>query len=182
MTMHSNSTRKMTLMSNSTTTDSSAAGLKIETRSIDYVPRTERHGKVWHQGPFWFTGNFVLTTMVTGFTGASLGLAFIYSVTAIIIGVGLGTFCMAFHANQGPRMGLPQMIQSRAQFGLRGAVVPFLAVIFVYIGFNVFNVILATDAINTVIPGARAPWYLAMIGVAVVIAIIGHDLLHAVQR
>ncbi len=172
----------MTLMSNSTTTDSSAAGLKIETRSIDYVPRTERHGKVWHQGPFWFTGNFVLTTMVTGFTGASLGLAFIYSVTAIIIGVGLGTFCMAFHANQGPRMGLPQMIQSRAQFGLRGAVVPFLAVIFVYIGFNVFNVILATDAINTVIPGARAPWYLAMISVAVVIAIIGHDLLHAVQR
>ncbi|MBE8594064.1 cytosine permease, partial [Pseudomonas sp. MAFF 301449] len=43
--------------------------LKIETRSIDYVPRNERHGKVWHQAPFWFTGNFVLTTMVTGFTG-----------------------------------------------------------------------------------------------------------------
>jgi len=169
-------------MSNSYTTDSSSTGFKIETRSIDYVPRTERHGKVWHQGPFWFTGNFVLTTMVTGFTGASLGLAFIYSLMAIIIGVCLGTFCMAFHANQGPRMGLPQMIQSRAQFGLRGAIVPFLAVIFVYIGFNVFNVILATDAINTVIPGARAPWYLAMIAVAVFIAIIGHDLLQAVQR
>ncbi|WP_342616099.1 hypothetical protein RO524_10430, partial [Pseudomonas aeruginosa] len=24
-------------------------------RSIDYVPRHERHGKVWHQAPFWFT-------------------------------------------------------------------------------------------------------------------------------
>ncbi|HFD3889768.1 hypothetical protein [Serratia nevei] len=42
---------------------------KIEVRSIDYVPRHERHGKVWHQAPFWFTGNFVLTTMVVGFTG-----------------------------------------------------------------------------------------------------------------
>ena len=157
-------------------------GLAIETRSIDYVPRNERHGKVWHQGPFWFTGNFVLTTMVTGFTGAALGLALQYAILAIVIGVCLGTFCMAFHANQGPRMGLPQMIQSRAQFGLRGAIVPFTAVVFVYIGFNVFNVILATDAINTVIPGARAPWYTLMIAVAVLIAVIGHDLLHTVQR
>lgn len=169
-------------MSHYSIAESPTARLKIETRSIDYIPRTERHGKVWHQGPFWFTGNFVLTTMVTGFTGATLGLAFIYSVMAIFIGVSLGTCCMALHANQGPRMGLPQMIQSRAQFGLRGAIVPFLAVLLVYIGFNVFNVILATDAINTVIPGMRAPWYLAMIGVAAVIAIVGHDLLHTVQR
>jgi hypothetical protein len=31
------------------TPPSAATGLKIETRSIDYVPRHERHGKVWHQ-------------------------------------------------------------------------------------------------------------------------------------
>lgn len=160
----------------------SSSTLKIETRSIDYVPRNERHGKVWHQAPFWFTGNFVLTTMVTGFTGAALGLSLVYAILAIVIGVCLGTFAMAFHANQGPRMGLPQMIQSRAQFGLRGAIVPFIAVVFVYIGFNVFNVILATDAINTVLPGHRAPWYALMIILAVVIAVIGHDLLHTVQR
>ena len=156
--------------------------LRIETRSIDYVPRNERHGKVWHQAPFWFTGNFVLTTMVTGFTGAALGLSLVYAILAIVIGVGLGTFAMAFHANQGPRMGLPQMAQSRAQFGLRGAIVPFIAVVFVYIGFNVFNVILATDAINTVLPGERAPWYALMIILAVIIAVVGHDLLHTLQR
>jgi hypothetical protein len=34
--------------------------------SIDFVPVTERHGKVWHQGPFWFTGN-LCSTMVMGF-------------------------------------------------------------------------------------------------------------------
>lgn len=154
----------------------------IEVRSIDYVPRHERHGKVWYQGPFWFTGNFVLTTLVTGFTGPALGLGALGSILAILIGVSIGTFFMAFHANQGPRMGLPQMIQSRPQFGVRGAVVPFLAVVFVYIGFNVFNVILATDAINTVLPGARTPWYVLLVGLAVLLAIVGHDLLHAVQR
>lgn len=155
---------------------------KIEVRSIDYIPQTERHGKVCHQGPFWFTGNFVLTTMITGFTGSTLGLSALYSILAIVLGAGLGTFFMVLHANQGPRMGLPQMIQSRAQFGLRGAIVPFMAVVFVYIGFNVFNVILATDAINTVLPGYRVPWYMLFVAIAVIIAIVGHDLLHGVQR
>lgn len=155
---------------------------KLEVRSIDYVPRNERHGKVWHQGPFWFAGNFVLTTMIIGFIGPSMGLNALYSILAIALGVGFGTFFMAFHANQGPTMGLPQMIQSRAQFGLRGAILPFAAVVFCYIGFNVFNVILATDAIQTVAPGAREPWYALIIVAAVALAVVGHDLLHTVQR
>lgn len=158
------------------------SGLSIETRTIDYVPLDERHGKAWHLGPFWFTGNFVLTTMVTGFVGPALGLAAWQAIVAIVIGVMAGTLCMALHANQGPRLGLPQMLQSRAQFGLRGAVLPFAAVVCVYIGFNVFNVILATDALTTVLPGSDATWYAVLIGVAVVIAIVGHDLLHSVQR
>ena len=154
----------------------------IESRSIDYVPQSERHGNVWHQGPFWFTGNFVLTTMVVGFVGPSLGLDLLWSVVAVVLGVLFGTLFMAFHANQGPSMGLPQMIQSRAQFGMRGAVLPFIAVLFVYTGFNVFNVILATQGLHLVLPGASWMWYLVLIATAVVIAIVGHDLLHFVQR
>jgi len=154
----------------------------IELRSIDYVPRDERHGRVWHQGPFWFMGNFVLVTMVTGFIGPSVGLTLGWSVLAIVLGVLFGTFFMAFHANQGPRMGLPQMIQSRAQFGLRGASVPLLATVFVYMGFVVFDLILARDALHTVLPDAEALWYVLLTAVAVAIAIVGHDLLHTVQR
>ena len=131
----------------------------IEARSIDYVPRAERHGKVWHQGPFWFTGNFVFLTMMVGFVGPSMGLSIMWSVLAIAIGAGFGTVFMALHANQGPKMGLPQMIQSRAQFGSRGAIVPFAATIFVYIGFIVFGVILVTQAIQLVLPGSTWFWY-----------------------
>lgn len=154
----------------------------IESRSIDYVPQKERHGNVWHQGPFWFTGNFVLTTMVVGFVGPSLGLDLAWSVVAVVLGAVFGTFFMAFHANQGPRMGLPQMIQSRAQFGIRGAVVPFIAVLFVYIGFNVFDVILATQGLQLVLPGATWMWYTVLILIAVAFAVVGYDLLHFIQR
>lgn len=154
----------------------------IEVRSIDYVPPSERHGKVWHQGPFWFTGNFVLTTMVTGFIGPSLGLAAGWSVLAVILGACFGTLFMCFHANQGPTMGLPQMIQSRCQWGLRGAIFPFIAVVFVYIGFNVFNVILATEGISTVLPAPKGVWYPILIAIAVIIAVVGYDLMMLVQR
>lgn len=157
------------------------AGSVIESRSIDVIPLSERHGKVWHQGPFWFAGNFVLTTLVVGFTGPSLGLSLWPSILAIVLGVGFGTFFMAFHANQGPTMGLAQMIQSRAQFGSRGVLVPFTATVFVYIGFLVFDTILVVQGIG-VAPEATWLWYPAVIAVSIVIAVIGHDLLHLVQR
>jgi nucleobase:cation symporter-1, NCS1 family len=153
----------------------------IEKHSIDYVPDSERHGKVWHQGPFWFTGNFVLPTMVAGFIGPSLGLSVPFCVLGVTLGACLGTFFMAFHANQGPRMGLPQMIQSRAQFGSRGAIVPFAATVFVYVGFLVFDVILATQGIG-LFAEAKLFWYPVLIAVSIVIAVVGHDLLHFVQR
>ncbi len=158
------------------------ARTRIAVRPIDYVPQAERHGKVWHQGPFWVAGNFVLVTMGTGVIGVSLGLSLGWTLLAIVLGVGFGTFFMAFHANQGPRMGLPQMIQSRAQFGSRGAVLPFAATVFVYVGFIVFDLILATQALQLVLPGSPWFWYPALAVVSIAIAVVGHDLLHFVQR
>ena len=157
-------------------------GAVIERHSIDYVPWSERRGKLWHQAPFWFTGNFVLPTMVIGFLGPELGLSAGSSFLAIVLGACFGTFFMAFHANQGPRMGLPQMIQSRAQFGSRGILVPFLATVFVYIGFMVFDVILATQGLGLVLPDNKWFWYPVLTALSIVIAVVGHDLLHFVQR
>lgn len=154
----------------------------IEQHSIDYIPHSERHGKVWHQGPFWFTGNFVLPTLITGFVGPMMGLSVWFSVLAVLLGACFGTFFMAFHANQGPRMGLPQMIQSRAQFGSRGAMVPFAATVFVYVGFMVFDIILATQGIGLLMPASKIFWYPVLIAISIVIAVVGHDLLHFVQR
>ena len=120
--------------------------------------------------------------MLTGFVGPAVGLSIGWSVLALSLGVCFGTFFMAFHANQGPRLGLPQMIQSRAQFGIRGALLPFLAALFIYIGFNVFNATVAADAIKTVAPGPHWLWFVAVIGVATAIGVVGHDLMHLVQR
>ncbi len=159
-----------------------AVSVAVEVHSIDQIPEDERHGRVWQQGPFWFMGNFVLVTLVTGFIGPGAGLGFWWSFAAIVGGVAFGTFFMAFHAVQGPRLGLPQMIQSRAQFGFTGAILPMLAVVFVYVGFNVFDIILAADGLDTLVSASKWVWYPLITVLAVAIAIIGHDLLHVVQR
>ena len=91
----------------------------IEQRSIDYVPIAARHGKVWHLWPVWFTGDAHLATMATGFVGVALGGNLAWTAIAVLVGCAFGTFFMAFHSTKGPQLGLPQMIQSRPQFGYR---------------------------------------------------------------
>lgn len=83
---------------------------RIETRSIDFVPEEERHGKIRHQGPFWFLSNFHFMSIAVGFVGPSMGLSVIGTIIASILGILIGTTFQAFHATQGPVLGLPQMI------------------------------------------------------------------------
>ena len=95
----------------------------IELHSIDWVPDSERKGKVAHLGAIWFVGNINLTAMATGVTALSLGAGLMWTVIATVIGSLFGTFFMAFHSAQGPQLGLPQLVQSRPQFGYLGAAI-----------------------------------------------------------
>jgi purine-cytosine permease-like protein len=154
----------------------------IEVRSIDWVPDNERHGKLWHQTPLWFLGNFQYFSIPIGFIGPSLGLSLGWTVVASVLGIGVGTVFMAFHASQGPTMGLPQMIQSRAQFGYRGVVVPLIATLFTYLAFNVVDTVLLGDGL-----GSAFGWNPALIAVvaavgAAALAIFGHDWVHKAFR
>jgi nucleobase:cation symporter-1, NCS1 family len=71
-----------------------------------------------------------------------------------VLGVLVGTLFMAFHSAQGPQLGLPQMIQSRPQFGYIGALLVWLFAYVQYAEFNVFNTILGkVDLCSNIIPG-----------------------------
>jgi purine-cytosine permease-like protein len=154
----------------------------IEVRSIDYVPENERHGKVWQQGPFWFLGNFQFFTIALGFLGPTLGLSVGQSILAGALGILFGTFFMAFHATQGPKLGLPQMIQSRAQFGYRGVIIVLFGSLFTFVAFNIVDQILIDGGLNGIFG-----WNATLVGIvvtllAVLLAVYGHDWLHRVFR
>jgi purine-cytosine permease-like protein len=155
---------------------------RIESRSIDHVPAHERHGRVSDQGKFWFLSNFQFYSIALGFVGPSMNLSFVFTVLAAVLGILLGTVFTALHASQGPQLGLPQMIQSRAQFGFRGVIIPLFGALFTFIGFNVVDTILISQGLHAVFG-----WNAMAINVALAIggatlAIYGYDWLHVSYR
>jgi NCS1 family nucleobase:cation symporter-1 len=154
----------------------------VEVRSIDYVPLNERHGKVWSQGPLWFMSNAQIATLAVGTLSAFGGGNLAWSLIAIVAGALLGTFFMAFHSAQGPQLGLPQMIQSRPQFGYMGALLVWAFAYLQYAGFNIFNTILAGDALHTTVHGPAKMWIVVATLLAAVVALVGYDLIHGVER
>jgi nucleobase:cation symporter-1, NCS1 family len=154
----------------------------LEVRSIDYVPLSERHGKLWHLGPLWFMSNAQIATLAVGLVSITTGGNVIWSLIAIISGTLFGTFFMASHSAQGPQLGLPQMIQSRPQFGYIGALLVWLFAYLQYAGFNVFNTILAGQAMNVTAGGDVRLWIVAATVIAFVVALVGYDLIHSVER
>jgi NCS1 nucleoside transporter family len=154
----------------------------IERRSIDYVPLAERHGKVWHLWPVWFSGDAHLATVATGVVGIALGGNFVWMAVAVVLGSAFGTFFMAFHSTQGPQLGLAQMIQSRPQFGYLGALLVWGVALIAYIGFNAFNQILAAQTVRSLYGGDSTSIMLIFSVLSVSLAVVGYDLIHLAQR
>src|SRR3954468_10773512 len=154
----------------------------LEVRSIDYVPLSERHGKLWHLGPLWFMSNAQIATLAVGVLGVTTGGNLIWSLIALVLGTSIGTFFMAAHSAQGPQLGLPQMIQSRPQFGYVGAILVWLFAYLQYAGFNIFNTLLAADSMDATAHGGTKLWIVIATVVAVVTALAGYDLIHKMER
>jgi NCS1 family nucleobase:cation symporter-1 len=157
----------------------------IEKRSIGYVPLSERHGKVWHLWPVWFSGDANLATLAVGVLGITLGGNLLWTSIAVLLGCALGTFFMAFHSTQGPQLGLPQMIQSRPQFGYRGALLVWAVALIAYIGYSAFNQLLAVQALHQLAPAIAAASPLAIVVFALaagLVAAAGYDAIHLAQR
>jgi nucleobase:cation symporter-1, NCS1 family len=156
--------------------------LRIENRSIDYVPLSERHGKVWHLWPVWFTGDAHLATLATGAIAVSMGASLSWSALAIVSGCALGTFFMAFHSTQGPQMGLPQMIQSRPQFGYIGALLVWVVALVTYVGYSAFNELLAGETVHQLTGVPQSFAYAPFAVVSLALAVAGYHWIHFVQR
>jgi len=165
----------------STRTDSSLMG-QIETRSIDYVPSHERKGRLTDQATIWFAGSAHLLSMATGAIGIWAGLNLGWTLVALAVGTVIGTAPVSAHATQGPHLGLPQLVQSRPQFGRYGALAIWLMALIVYWGYVVFGGNMLGATAEQLGVGSAPIWAIITGLVAVVLAIFGYQWLHVVQR
>ena len=163
--------------------DKALAPSQVETRSVDFVPHAERFGKARDLRNVWFVGNVNLTAMATGVVALSLGANLIWTIIAVVTGSLFGTFFMAFHSAQGPQLGLPQLVQSRAQFGYIGAALTvWIFALANYVAYNTSDAILSGSAMHQIFKIPAELGFLIAAIIATVIAIYGYSQIHFVNR
>ena len=157
---------------------------RIEIRTIQPIPPDQRHGKARDLFTLWFGSNVMLLTIVTGGLAVTVfGLPFTWAVICLAVGNFVGGIFMALHAAQGPTLGVPQMVQTRGQFGSIGALLVIGVVIVMYIGFLSSNLVMGGEALASLSPNRSDTPGIVIVGVLSVVATIyGYDLIHAYTR
>lgn len=157
--------------------------LSVETRTIEVIPDAERHGTPRSQFTLWFGANMQITAIVDGALAVVFGADALWAIPALLIGNVLGGIVMALHSAQGPRLGVPQMISSRAQFGVHGAVLPLLLVILMYLGFAATGSVLAGQALSEMLHLDNTNAGILIFGaLTAVVAVTGYRLIHIAGR
>ena len=157
--------------------------LVLESHGIDYIPPNERHGKPYTLFTFWAASNVqVLAVSVGVLAVVAFGLSLPWAIFSIIVGNALGGLYMALHSVQGPRLGLPQMMQSRAQFGMYGTALPNIIVVLMYIGYFTSSAILGGQAVASLFHVTTAEGIIIINAFVLLIAWFGYDLFHSYNK
>jgi NCS1 family nucleobase:cation symporter-1 len=154
--------------------------LAVERKGIEFVPIAERYGTPRRLFTIWFGVNLSILCLTVGTLGVIAGLPLTWTFGALVLGNAVGTFFMAAHSAQGPQLGIPQMIQSRAQFGVIGAALPLLAVVASAIFYTAANGILIADTVKMILPVTK-PAAVVLFGLfTLLIAYVGYELIHRI--
>lgn len=161
-------------------TSEPAASDALEQRTIEHIPLSERHGRASQLFTIWFGSNIMLLTVATGVLATvAYGLPVWAAVLAIVVGNVAGGVVMALHAAQGPQMGVPQMLQTRAQFGSYGSLLVVTIVVLMYTAFFASNMVLGGQALAALTPLGETPAIILVGILGVIGAIYGYRVIHA---
>jgi nucleobase:cation symporter-1, NCS1 family len=157
---------------------------RLEQSTIQPIPEQERHGRPRDLFTIWFGSNIMMLTVVTGALAVTVfQQPFWWSVLAVVVGNLSGAVFMALHSAQGPQLGVPQMVQTRGQFGSYGSLLVVSLVVVMYEGFFASNLVLSGQALHSLSFGITVNQGVVTVGIAALIAtIFGYDLIHAYTR
>ena len=169
---------------NETTTADHSPVMAIESSTIQPIPEDQRHGTNRDMFTIWFGTNIMILAIVTGALSTTLfGQPAWSAALAIVVGNLFGAIFMALHSAQGPRLGVPQMVQTKGQFGAYGAVLIVLIVVCMYLGFFISILVFGGESLASVLPGVGPKGGIVLIAVVSLAATIwGYTLIHAYAR
>lgn len=157
--------------------------MKVEPFSVEKVPQQERHGNSFGQFTLWLGSNLTIADYALGFIPVSLGMSWIWAIIAILIGNIVGALVLGLCSAMGPAYGLPQLIITRATFGRVGGYVPGLLNFVSTIGWFTVNNILGSFGLHALFPSLPfAAASVILVVVQGVVAMLGHNFIHAYER
>src|SRR5690606_7186148 len=168
----------------------------LETRGIEPVPESERHGHPMQLFWVWFAANISILGLPLGATLVAIqGLTFWQAVIVAVLGA-VGSFAIVGVVSiAGRRGGAPGLTLSRAVFGVRGSAGPTLVSLISRLGWETVNTTTAAFALLSLFaivfgtePNAKSAPVLTIVCIAVFVLLtvivsgLGHRVLVAVQR
>ncbi len=156
----------------------------IELSTIQPIAHDQRHGKASDLFTIWFGSNIMLLTVVTGALAVTVfNLSFYWAIFALVLGNLIGGVFMALHSAQGPQLGVPQMVQTRGQFGSYGSLLVVGLVVIMYLGFFASNLVLGGQSLHGRYPELSTNQGIVLVGIISVVAtVFGYRLIHGYTR
>ncbi len=155
----------------------------LERHHVDVVGPDERRGRARDLFPVWFSANLNIGGAVFGALAVALGNNVFWSLVVVVLGNVLGGTFMALHSVQGARLGVPQLIQSRGQFGFYGALVPVALAALLYGGFFTVTAVLGGQALAAAAPALSVnQGVLASVAISLLLALLGYRAIHVSAR
>ncbi len=143
----------------------------------------ERRGRARDLFPVWLSANLNIGNAVFGGLAVALGNNLFWALVAVVLGNVLGGTFMALHSVQGARLGVPQLVQSRGQFGFHGALLPVALAALLYGGFFMVTAVLAGQALAAAVPSIPVnQGVLVGVAVSLLLALLGYRAIHATAR
>src|SRR5699024_1883840 len=113
---------------------------------------------------------------------AIFGLSIWQAIIAVAIGAALGSACIGAMSRYGARFGATQIIQSRGPFGFYGNFLIAVLLILKAAGWFAVETFFGALILQTLLGLPFGLLFVTIFIVQILIALVGHDLLHAIQR
>src|ERR1700752_503936 len=158
--------------------------IAVEPGGAEFIPLNERHGRPLQLFWTWTSPNMEFATIFVGVLAvAGFGLGFWEAVLALVLGSAIGGVTQGILSLRGPKYGVPQMVLSRLGFGYWGNALPAgLNSVTAGIGWFAVNSVSGTLPLNVLPHLPQVLCLVIIVGVQVVVAFFGYNLVHLFER
>jgi NCS1 family nucleobase:cation symporter-1 len=155
----------------------------IEVHHVDVISRADRHGTARDLFPVWFASNLNVGNAFFGALAVIVGNSFFWAVVVVILGNIAGAAFMSLHSIQGAKLGVPQLIQSRGQFGFIGALLPIALAACLYLGFFSTTAVIGGQFLSAAMPAIDMVWAPILVSaVSLLLALLGYRAIHTAAK